>query len=148
MGHFITHECSGTLHSFAVWWLSLFKHCCVVAEQIEPSLSSSSSSCSWKEQLDLGLLRDIKVSSRASVSRKALGSPVGHKHDTCGCKGMSDVHTSVNVWMRDQSMLTGKLFVLAGLCIIPVQSYSPMYSRQVLVSALSFCFSSSSWLCP
>lgn len=62
MGHFITHECSGT--PFAVWWLSLLKHCCVVAEQMEPSFSSSSSSCSWKEQLDLGLLRDVKVSWR------------------------------------------------------------------------------------
>lgn len=132
----------------SVWWLSLFQQCCVVAEQIEPSFSSSSSSRSWKEQLDLGLLRDVKVSSRVFVRRKGPRSPVGHKRETHGCRGMSGGHTTVNTWIRGQNMLTEKLFVLVGFCIIPVQSYSLMRSREVLVSVLSSCFSSSSWLCP
>lgn len=85
-----------------------------MAEHIDPS-PFSSSSCSWKEQPGLGLLREIRVSLRVFGSRKGLGSPVGHNHDTHGCGGASGVHTTVNVWTRDQSMPTGKLFVLGEL---------------------------------
>jgi len=90
-----------------------------VAKHIDPSsYSSSSSSCSRKEQLGLGLLGEIRVSLGVFVSRKGLRSPVGHKHGTHGCRGASGAHTTVNTWARGQNMPTGKPFILVGGALV------------------------------
>lgn len=41
--------------------------------------------------------------------QKRTGESHCHNHDTHGCGGASGVHTTVNIWTRDQSMPTGKL---------------------------------------
>lgn len=63
----------------------------------------------------MGLLRKIRVSPRVFVSRKGLGSPVGHKCDTRECGGDACVNMTINIQTRDQSTLTGKLFMLVSL---------------------------------